>query len=146
MRVLLAAVAVMCGAWIITGCGGDDARPAAKTVTVVERVVAAPPPPPAEAAVTPPAPPEPPPAPPPPPAAASSAAIVVPNVVGKDHQLAQDTMQAAGLYVLAEEDATGQGRMLLFDRNWTVVSQSPRAGSKVAADTTITLGSKKDDG
>src|SRR4051794_37486802 len=35
-------------------------------------------------------------------AGASSGAIVVPNVVGKDHQLAQDTMQAAGLYNLSE--------------------------------------------
>ena len=34
------------------------------------------------------------------------AKIRVPNVVGIDHQLAQDTMQAAGLYNLAEEDAT----------------------------------------
>ena len=39
--------------------------------------------------------------------------ITVPDVVGKDHQLAQDTMQAAGLYSLAEEDATGQGRLLI---------------------------------
>lgn len=70
--------------------------------------------------------------------------ITVPNVVGKDHQLAQDTMQAAGLYNLAEEDATGQGRMLIVDRNWTVVSQSPSAGSKVSEDTTIVLRSKKD--
>jgi hypothetical protein len=70
--------------------------------------------------------------------------IEVPDVVGKDHQLAQDTMQAAGLYNLSEEDATGQGRMLLVDRNWTVVSQSPAAGSMVNEDETITLRSKKD--
>jgi hypothetical protein len=74
----------------------------------------------------------------------ASGRIRVPDVVGKDHQLAQDTMQAAGLYNLAEEDATGQGRLLLIDRNWTVVSQSPSAGSKVNEDTTIVLRSKKD--
>jgi hypothetical protein len=68
----------------------------------------------------------------------------VPDVVGEDHQLAQDTMQASGLYNLAEEDATGQGRMLLFDRNWTVVSQSPAPGTMVSEDRTITLRSKKD--
>jgi hypothetical protein len=73
------------------------------------------------------------------------AKIRVPNVVGIDHQLAQDTMQAAGLYNLAEEDATGQGRMLLWDRNWTVVSQDPPAGDMVSPDTTIVLRSKKDD-
>ncbi len=71
--------------------------------------------------------------------------ITVPNVVGKDHQLAQDTMQAAGLYALDEEDATGQGRVLLLDRNWTTVAQNPAAGSCVPEDTTILLSAKKDD-
>jgi beta-lactam-binding protein with PASTA domain len=71
--------------------------------------------------------------------------IVVPDVVGMDHQLAQDTMQAAGLYNLAEEDATGQDRMLLFDRNWVVVAQDPPAGTLVTEDKVITLRSKKDD-
>ena len=77
-------------------------------------------------------------------ASAGGGEIRVPNVVGEDHQLAQDTLQAAGLYNLAEEDASGQGRALLFDRNWTVVSQSPQPGSRVAEDTVITLRSKKD--
>ncbi len=69
--------------------------------------------------------------------------IKVPDVVGKDHQLAQDTMQSAGLYNLSEEDATGEGRFMLIDRNWVVVEQSPRAGSRVAEDATIVLRSKK---
>ena len=73
------------------------------------------------------------------------ATIEVPNVVGLDHQLAQDTMQAAGLHNLAEEDATGQGRMLVWDRNWTVVSQDPPAGDMVAPGMRIVLRSKKDD-
>ena len=73
-----------------------------------------------------------------------SGTIEVPDVVGEDHQLAQDTMQAAGLYNLSEEDATGEGRMLLYDRNWTVVSQDPPAGTRVSEDQTITLSSKKD--
>ncbi|EHN10563.1 hypothetical protein PAI11_25820 [Patulibacter medicamentivorans] len=68
----------------------------------------------------------------------------MPNVVGKDHQLAQDTMQAAGLYFLDEKDATGQGRLLILDRNWIDVRQVPRAGSCVAPDTRITLYAKKD--
>jgi len=77
-------------------------------------------------------------------AGASGGGIVVPNVVGADHQLAQDTMQAAGLYLLDEKDCTGQDRLLLWDRNWVVVSQDPAAGSSVSEDTTITLCSKKD--
>jgi hypothetical protein len=77
------------------------------------------------------------------PAAAPAKRIRVPNVVGVNHQTAQDTMQAAGLFMLQEEDATGASRMLLYDRNWVVVRQSPRAGTKVSADTTVTLFSKK---
>ncbi|WP_244406498.1 hypothetical protein [Patulibacter medicamentivorans] len=70
--------------------------------------------------------------------------IEVPNVVGKDHQLGQDTMQAAGLYNLSEEDATGKGRALLWDRNWVDVRQSPSAGRCVSPDTTVILYAKKD--
>jgi beta-lactam-binding protein with PASTA domain len=70
--------------------------------------------------------------------------IEVPDVVGLDHQLAQDTMQGAGLSNLAEEDATGQGRLLLWDRNWTVVEQEPDAGILVNEDRAIILRSKKD--
>lgn len=75
----------------------------------------------------------------------SSDCIKVPDVVGKDHQLAQDTMQAAGLYSLAEQDASGQGRMLVLDRNWTTVKQRPKAGSCVSEDTEIMLSAVKDD-
>lgn len=67
----------------------------------------------------------------------------MPDVVGVNHQLAQDTMQAAGFYFLTEEDATGQGRLLINDRNWVVVSQDPKAGSRVPLDTKILLRSKK---
>ncbi|MGH2958781.1 MAG: PASTA domain-containing protein, partial [Solirubrobacterales bacterium] len=73
----------------------------------------------------------------------SSGKIKVPNVVGKSHQFGQDAMQEAGLYMLAEVDATGQDRMLILDRNWVVVKQRPKAGSRVSEDTTITLYSKK---
>jgi beta-lactam-binding protein with PASTA domain len=69
--------------------------------------------------------------------------VKVPNVVGKNHQLAQDLMQAKGLYNLREEDATGANRMLVWDRNWVVVRQSPKAGKRVPVDTVVTLSSKK---
>lgn len=68
---------------------------------------------------------------------------VVPNVVGVNHQLAQDTMQAAGFYILTEEDATGQHRLLIVDRNWVVVSQEPKGGTKAPPETKIILRSKK---
>jgi len=53
-------------------------------------------------------------------------------------------MQAAGFYLLEEEDATGQDRLLLLDRNWTTVKQRPAGGKCVTDDTTILLSAKKD--
>ena len=70
--------------------------------------------------------------------------VKIPNVVGKGHQAAQDFLQSKGFYALAEKDATGQGRLLLFDRNWVVVKQTPKAGTLADPDkVTITLYSKK---
>lgn len=124
----------------VSGCGGGNAS-APETVTVVEtqqETVTEPREAMTESAETVPAETE-------QSGSAMSGSIRVPNVVGKDHQLAQDTMQAEGLYNLSEEDATGQGRLLLWDRNWTVVSQEPPAGTLVSEDHTIILRSKKDD-
>jgi beta-lactam-binding protein with PASTA domain len=69
---------------------------------------------------------------------------VVPDVVGKDHQDAQNHLQAAGFYNLAEEDATGQGRNLVMDRNWVVVEQRPKAGSVLQPKERVLLRSKKE--
>lgn len=65
--------------------------------------------------------------------------ITVPDVSGMNHQQAQDTMQAAGLYNLREVDGTGQGRALIVDRNWVQVGQDPPAGTRVRPDTVVTL-------
>lgn len=129
-RAVLLAFALL--ALMLTACGGE-------TKTVTEEAT----PPPAEEPQDEPAPEEEP-APEDPAEEPSGGSITVPNVVGKDHQLAQDTMQSAGLYSLEEKDATGQGRLLIYDRNWTVVKQDPPAGTKVSEDTTITLSAKKD--
>jgi hypothetical protein len=69
--------------------------------------------------------------------------ITVPNVVGLDHQAAQNAMQGEGLYNLAEKDCSGQGRLLLFDRNWEVVKTTPPGGAHVSEDTKITICSVK---
>ncbi|MEU4534416.1 PASTA domain-containing protein [Streptosporangium sp. NPDC023825] len=67
----------------------------------------------------------------------------LPDVVGMNLQEGQDTMQAAGFYVLNDKDATGQNRFQVSDRNWVVTKQTPAAGRKVAVDTLITLYAKK---
>ncbi|MFD8561259.1 PASTA domain-containing protein [Streptosporangium canum] len=67
----------------------------------------------------------------------------LPDVVGMNLQLGQDTMQAAGFYILDDQDSTGQGRLQIFDRNWVITEQDPAAGRKVATDTPVTLYAKK---
>jgi hypothetical protein len=127
---------------LAVGCGESSDTSDTRTVTVVTVQQAAEPEPapePEPEAETPEAAEEPAPEEP-----SSGGKIRVPDVVGKDHQLAQDTMQAAGLYMLTEEDASGAGRMLLYDRNWTVVSQSPAPGTMVSEDRTIILRALKD--
>lgn len=69
----------------------------------------------------------------------------VPNVVGIDLQLAQDTLQAAGFYVLRSHDATGQGRLQVLDRNWTVVDQDPSGGTVMSLSEVVDLGAVKDE-
>jgi beta-lactam-binding protein with PASTA domain len=64
---------------------------------------------------------------------------VVPNVVCVDLQKAQDMLQAAGFFILWSEDATGQGRQQLVDRNWVVVRQSVAPGERPERLTRITL-------
>ncbi len=69
---------------------------------------------------------------------------VVPDLVGVDHQLAQDTLQAEGFYLINETDCSGQDRLLLWDRNWVVVEQEPPGGSSASLDESVTLCSVKD--
>jgi hypothetical protein len=66
-------------------------------------------------------------------------------MVGVDLQLAQDTMQASGLYALRSHDATGQARSQVLDRAWTVCDQNLIGGTKVAADQLIDFGVVRDE-
>ncbi|XVS65162.1 PASTA domain-containing protein [Actinosynnema sp. CA-299493] len=124
LRRVVGALAVLLAA----GCGATTTPPAGTTTTtaVIVPTVTAP-------AVTE----------PPPTVTRPAKTCTVPDVVGMVHQAAQDTMQAAGLYRLREEDATGQGRLLVVDRNWTTTAQSVPAGQVVDCDTEVTLAAKK---
>ncbi|NAS21434.1 PASTA domain-containing protein [Herbidospora sp. NEAU-GS84] len=75
--------------------------------------------------------------------AAAVEKLPLPSVVGMNLQLAQDTMQAAGFFLLRDRDATGQGRFQVNDRNWVVVRQVPAAGRKIDPATFVTLWAKK---
>jgi hypothetical protein len=63
---------------------------------------------------------------------------VLPNMVGKNLQAAQDGAQAAGFWMLDDQDASGQGRLQVFDRNWKVCSQEPAPGTHTL-DTPVTF-------
>lgn len=67
----------------------------------------------------------------------------LPDLVGQDLQAAQDAAQAAGFYVLDDQDASGQGRLQVMDRNWTVCSQEPKAGTH-PTESLVTLFAVKD--
>ncbi|MCW8382640.1 PASTA domain-containing protein [Streptomyces justiciae] len=75
---------------------------------------------------------------------ADAETATLPDLVGQDLQAAQDEAQAAGFYVLDDQDASGQGRLQIYDHNWTVCSQEPQAGTH-ATDTLVTLYAVKDD-
>ncbi|MCX6468860.1 MAG: hypothetical protein NTW76_06055 [Corynebacteriales bacterium] len=57
---------------------------------------------------------------------------VMPAVVCLDLQAAQDLIQENGVFFSRSEDATGQGRLQVIDRNWIVVAQDPAPGSPVS--------------
>jgi beta-lactam-binding protein with PASTA domain len=73
----------------------------------------------------------------------TAASKKLPNVVGMNHQSAQDRLQRAGFHNLRERDCSGRGRQLLFDRNWKVQRMSPPAGKRVSTTRPITLCSVK---
>jgi len=69
----------------------------------------------------------------------------VPDVVGMNLQSAQDTLQAAGFTPLRSHDAKSLNRSQMLDRNWIVVDQSPRAGTRISNHQGVDLGAVKDE-
>jgi len=61
-----------------------------------------------------------------------------------DLQEAQDTLQSAGFFRVASEDATGRRRRQYIDRNWIVTDQRPAPGGTHAKNTQVTLRVVKD--
>jgi hypothetical protein len=63
---------------------------------------------------------------------------VMPDIAcGTDLQLAQDLVQEAGIFFSRSEDATGQDRSQVMDRNWTVVAAEPPAGRPIGEDEAV---------
>jgi hypothetical protein len=68
---------------------------------------------------------------------------VIPNVVCMNLQDAQNAMQDSGYLNLGSADGSGKGRMQILDRDWVVIAQSVRAGSKLGLGRRIVLTSVK---
>ena len=62
---------------------------------------------------------------------APAALAVMPDVVCQNLQDAQDEIQRAGVFFSRSDDASGQARSQVIDRNWVVVAQTPAAGESV---------------
>lgn len=56
---------------------------------------------------------------------------LMPDVVCMDLQAAQNEIQDHGVFFSRSEDASGQGRRQLWDRNWIVVDQKPAPGEPI---------------
>jgi len=63
----------------------------------------------------------------------------IPDVVCKDLQTAQDTLQSAGFFNLHSKDGSGKGRLQILDRNWVVIAQSVPAGATPGLEASVTL-------
>ena len=63
--------------------------------------------------------------------APAAPAVLMPEVTCMNLQAAQNAIQAAAAFFSRSEDATGAGRNQIVDSNWTVVSQSPPAGTPI---------------
>lgn len=70
--------------------------------------------------------------------------IKVADVTGMNAQEASDLLKESGFTtVTLSADSSGESSIILDSSNWTVVTQTPEAGSEETAETEITLSCKK---
>ncbi|MFZ4487538.1 MAG: PASTA domain-containing protein [Candidatus Nanopelagicales bacterium] len=77
------------------------------------------------------------------PGGSDAGADAMPSVVGMILQDAQDLLQAQGSYLMDQVDATGDGRLQIFDSNWKVCTQEPAAGARLSSADVVTLSTVK---
>lgn len=71
---------------------------------------------------------------------------VMPNLVGRTLQQAQDAVQELtgfGITFTSSTDATGQGRAQVLDRNWVVCGQNVAPGTAITTSTSIEFAAVK---
>ncbi|MFL6238578.1 MAG: PASTA domain-containing protein [Actinomycetes bacterium] len=73
----------------------------------------------------------------------SSPSWTMPNLVGKDLQTAQDTIQSItrdGIWFTHSHDVSGDDRMQILDRDWQVCNQNVPSGAKIRSGSNIDFG------
>lgn len=70
---------------------------------------------------------------------------LMPDVVCMGLQDAQDEIQDRGVFFSKSEDATGDGRRQLWDRNWIVVAQEPEPGVSIGENEAVLYVVKTDE-
>jgi beta-lactam-binding protein with PASTA domain len=69
--------------------------------------------------------------------------LLMPNLVGKNLQSAEDVLSSLGNTGSRGEDVSGQSRLVIIDGNWKVCRQSVASGKRVPVSTVIVLGAVK---
>jgi PASTA domain len=70
---------------------------------------------------------------------AAKTTVTIPDVIGKRLSDAEAALKSAGLKDIAAVDGTGRGREVIDPDNWTVDTQSPKAGTATSGSTKVTL-------
>ncbi len=70
---------------------------------------------------------------------------LMPDLICRGLQAAQDEIQDHGVFGSKSKDATGRGRRQIWDRNWVVVAQDPEPGEKIGEFEAILYVVKKGD-
>lgn len=111
-------ISAVSAALVLAGCEGQEAPPAPATVTVQAPAPAI------SAAAAPVAP----------------STVTLPDVVGQNGAIAEDTLRSLGLTKLQlAADAKSGRQVVISPANWTVTKIEPRAGTKVRTDQTVVI-------
>jgi PASTA domain len=73
-------------------------------------------------------------------ASAAQKIVILPDVVGQNGAIAQDTLRGLGLTkVDLAADASSGKQIVLLPENWTVTKMEPKAGTEVHTDQTVVV-------
>lgn len=116
----LAVTATTTAVLLLAGCGGPSASaPATVTVQVPAPAVS-------DVAA--------------PPATAVPKTVTLPDVVGQNGAIAEDTLRSLGMTkVDLAADAKSRKQIVLLPENWTVTKMEPKAGTQVRTDQTVVV-------